>query len=448
MVREFSLDGGRTLENYGWLNWSAGNITLGSGDAGAVTQAGTLGNAAGATLYVTASGERIANASGGVVANAGVIAVYAGGGAVNVDAMLSNTGYVQALSGMLSLNGGGSSGALGLIEGAGAVLQFGTAASGSGGTFTVTGGFYSEAVTQVTGGTLDLSAASGVAFGSSMAVSGGAVLNLGTNYVAANAISLGGGGMLRGNGDVVVSGPAVLGSAVLSGSGTMVLEAGGSIGGTVQLDGGLTLQNAGTLDWTVGSIALGSGDAAAATQAGVLNNVSSGVFDIEADGTIASPGAGQVFNAGVIDKLAGLGTTVVSAGVDNTGTVIVSAGTLAMEQSVGGAGAFVLDGVATLDLAGGAGSGGTMQFLHPGGTLETAALGTFASTISGFAPGDGIDAAGVGFVPGTTTVGFSGGTLTVTDGAQKAAFSLTGSYEASGFQIGSDGHGGTGVGYS
>jgi hypothetical protein len=446
----FSLDGGRTLENDGWLNWSSGNLTLGAGDPTALTQAGTLTNVSGATLFVTASGDRIADASGGVVNNAGVMAVYAGGGEVDVDAAFDNTGYVQALSGTLSLNGGGSSNAGNMIEGSGAVLQFGTAASGTGGTFTIAGGFYDAAVTAVTGGTLDLSAASGASFGTSMAVSGSGVLNLGKLFAEANVLSVGGaagGGLLLSNGILVVNGPALLGSGVLSGSGTAVLEDGGSIGGALQLDGGLTLQNAGTLDWTGGSIALGSGDAAAATQAGVLNNVTGGVFEIETNGTISSPGSGVVFNAGTV-LAQGFGMTRVDAGVDNTGSVIVSSGTLTFEQLVAGSGAFALDGTATLDLVDGAASGSTMQFLYPGGTLETQVLGTFASTISGFASGDVIDAASVAFITGTTTVGFNAGTLTVSEGASSAVFTLSGSYAADGFQIESDLHGGTGITYT
>jgi len=54
----------------------------------------------------------------------------------------------------------------------------------------------------------------------------------------------------------------------------------------------------------------------------------------------------------------------------------------------------------------------------------------------------------VGFLTGTTTVGFSGGTLTVAEGAQSASFALVGSYAAAGFVIGLDGHGGTGITYS
>jgi large repetitive protein len=314
----------------------------------------------------------------------------------------------------------------------------------------VSGGFYDAAVTQVTGGTLDLSAASGVSFGTSVSVSGSGVLNLGSLFVEANVLSLGGaggGGMVLSNGIVVVNGLAVLGSGVLSGAGTTVLDDGGAISRALQLDGGLTLQNSGALDWTGGSIALGSGDASAATQAGVLNNVKSGVFDIETNGTISGPESGEVFNEGTI-LADGFGITEVDPVVDNTGTVIVSSGTLTLEQTVGGAGAFVLHGAATLDLVDGAGSGSTMQFLYPGGTLETQALGSFAPTISGFAAGDVIDAAEVMYAQGTSTVGFNAGTLTVTDGAQSATFSLSGSYAANSFQIiGSDGHGGTEVGY-
>lgn len=92
---------------------------------------------------------------------------------------------------------------------------------------------------------------------------------------------------------------------------------------------------------------------------------------------------------------------------------------------------------------------GTMAGCAPGGTLEVDGTGQFGPTISGFATGDVIDAGAVGFVTGTTAVGFDAGTLIVSEEAQSAAFILSGSYAADGFQIiGSDGHGGTEVGYS
>ena len=327
-----SLDGGRTLENDGWLNWSSGAITLGAGDAGAVSLAGTRCRTwRRATLVlVTASGGRIADVAGGVVANAGVMAVYAGPGVLRSMSTRRSTtpGYVQALSGVLSLNGGGLSNAAGLIEGAGAVLlQFGTAASGVGGTFAVTGGVYNAPVTQVTGGTLDLSAASGASFGTSVAVTGSGALALGSLFVDVNVLDAAGGGQVESNGIVVVNGPAVLASTVLSGSGTMVLEGGGSIGGALLLNGGLTLQNSGTLDWTSGSITLGSGTAAAS---GVLHNAGGAVLDIETAGTISSPDGGSVFNAGTILSGKASGSTVIGTAMSNSGTVVVSAGTLTL----------------------------------------------------------------------------------------------------------------------
>ena len=54
-----------------------------------------------------------------------------------------------------------------------------------------------------------------------------------------------------------------------------------------------------------------------------------------------------------------------------------------------------MDGDAALDFASTVGPDGTMQFLHPGGTLEVQGNGTFGELISGFAVGDTIDAARV-----------------------------------------------------
>lgn len=123
----FGIDGGRTVRNNGWLNWSSGNIALGAGDTTAATHAGTLANAAGATFYVAAANGRISNGGTGVVSNAGVIAFYAGGGRIDLDASLNNTasGYTQIQSGTLSLNGGGTSDAGHFFAAPGATLRFG-----------------------------------------------------------------------------------------------------------------------------------------------------------------------------------------------------------------------------------------------------------------------------------------------------------------------------------
>jgi T5SS/PEP-CTERM-associated repeat protein len=445
----FALDGGRTLANDGWLNWSSGGIALGSGAPGAVPQAGTLDNAS--VLYVTADGRLSVGSGGsGVLDNSGVLAVLAGAGVTSIDAALDNTGILQVQSGTLSLNGGGSSAGNGLFVAAGAVLQFGTAAGGAGGTFSVTGAAYTVGSTEVTGGTLDLAAAAGAGFATSLSIAGSGVVQLGTVTASVGALSLGAGGELVGSGFLFVGGNASLDGGLQSGSGATILTQDASIGGGADLDGGRTLQNDATLVWSGGTLTLGGGDATLSVHSATLSNVAGAVFAIEADGTVVSAGSGLLANAGTIEKDGGLGVTTVAVAVNNTGTVAVSSGTLAFGQAVSGAGTFVLDGTAVLDLVGGAASGSAMTFLHPGGTLETAALGTFGAVVSGFASGDEIDAAGVGFVSGTTTVGFSGGTLTVSGagGAQSAAFVLAGSYAAGAFAIGSDGHGGTAVGLS
>ena len=172
----FALDGGRTVENDGWMNWSSGNIALGSGDASAVAQTGTITNVSGAVFYVTSDGRiGTSGAGGGTLNNAGVVAVFAGAGETDIDAYVSDTGGLQAQSGVLGLNGGGTANAGNLFVASNAVVQFGTmAATGTGGTFVFDGGPY-IGNTVVNGSTVDLSAVSGVSFGASLTVSSGCV---------------------------------------------------------------------------------------------------------------------------------------------------------------------------------------------------------------------------------------------------------------------------------
>jgi hypothetical protein len=446
----FQLDGGRTVENDGWLNWSSGNVDLGTGDPSAITQTGTLTNVAGATVFVTSDG-RIATqgADTSTVNNAGVIAVFAGAGETDIDAVLNDTGGLQVQSGVLGLNGGGTLAAAGVYVAPNAILQFGTAAAtGTGGNFAFNGGPYVASNTVVDAGVVDLSTVSGISFGASLTINASGTLLLGATFPGAATLTQTG-GVLSGTGYFTASGPAQLDGGLETGSGVTDLEGGGSIGGAVQFDGGRSLENDGTLTWTGGSITLGGGDSTTTDHTAALINTE--VFDIETAGSINSadfPGAGTISNTGTIIS-GGLGTTEVFANLFNNGVVDVTAGTLSLEQGVGDSGTFLLDGAATtLDFVSGAAASDTMQFLHPGGTLEVDSNGQFGPTISGYAAGDVIDAGAVGFVTGTTTVGFSGGTLTVSHGAQSALFSLSGAYDSSEFQIGSDGHGGTAVTYS
>ena len=399
-------------------------------------------------MYVTADGRIGVGAGGsGVVDNAGVLAVFAGFGETDIDASVANTGFIQAQSGTLSLNGGGTSNAGDLYVASNAVLQFGTTASGAGGSFVLNGGPYIASHTVINGGTLDLSAVSGVSFGSSLSLSAGGLL-LGGTFPSAAALSQSG-GTLSGTGIITVTSGASLSGGLETGSGRTDLAAGGLITGAVSFDGGRSLENDGTLIWSGGSITLGGGDPAAATQAATLINAAGAVWAIETGGTLNSAGfggTGVISNAGTVVK-SGLGTAALYAGMFNYGTVEVESGSLMLAGGVSGTGSFVLEGAATLTFDAAVGGQETMSFLYPSGTLEVETAGQFGAAISGFAAGAEIDAAAVGFVTGTTAVGFNGGTLTVSDGGQSAAFVLSGSYAAGSFQIASDGHGGTAVTY-
>jgi hypothetical protein len=95
-----------------------------------------------------------------------------------------------------------------------------------------------------------------------------------------------------------------------------------------------------------------------------------------------------------------------------------------------------------------------MTFLGgPGGHLALHNPSTFGATIAGFSIGDQIDLATIAFGP-SSTVSFTeaannaGGTLTVTNGDQRADLTLLGTYATSNFDLASDGAGGTQVGFT
>ena len=71
------------------------------------------------------------------------------------------------------------------------------------------------------------------------------------------------------------------------------------------------------------------------------------------------------------------------------------------------------------------------------------------ATLSGFTLGDYIDLKGLGYTSGVTHLGYvansgnTGGTLTVTSGAQAISLNLMGQYVAGNFTLANDGAGGT-----
>jgi autotransporter passenger strand-loop-strand repeat protein len=85
---------------------------------------------------------------------------------------------------------------------------------------------------------------------------------------------------------------------------------------------------------------------------------------------------------------------------------------------------------------------GTVTFAGQGGDLKLFNLPEFAAVISGFGRNDLIDLGDFAF-SSSSTVSFSSGTLTVTDGNKHAALTLSGPYSTSNFTLASDGGHGT-----
>jgi hypothetical protein len=158
-------------------------------------------------------------------------------------------------------------------------------------------------------------------------------------------------------------------------------------------------------------------------------------------------GTNTIDNAGLIETSGGGGLTIISA-LANTGTLLVSNGTLTVEGTVTGSGTVRISG-GTADFVGAFGE--NVTFTTTKGVLELAHSQSYTGHVAGLASGgtNSLDLLDIGFTVGTTTATFSGttssGTLTVTGGGHTAKIFLVGDYLGHIFTASSDGHGGTRV---
>ncbi len=404
-------------------------------------------------------------------------------------------------SGILSFDDGGSSNGGAFTVAAGATLGFG------GGTFTLTGGTYSVAgQTLVSGGTANFAAAAVGSLGSSLDVTGG-TLALGAQNASVGGFSQSY-GTVSGTGTLTVTGPALFSGSydAETGTGKTLLKGATLVDASyVTLDGGRTLENAGTLTLQSGTVYLGYDPFAATLGGGKLVNDAGASFLIESDGSsvLVDSGSTSFSNGGLVEKLAGTGTSsiyadfidtdVVSAnpGGSSAGTVSVQSGTLSLDgggSSNGGAftvaaGATLAFGGGTFTLTGGTYSvvghtvvaggyldvdsavasgkaisidSGTLEFAVNSPTTVTFAGSsgklildhsqTFAGIISGMTastPGDVVDLKDINFA--TATRSYSGSTtsgiLTIKDGTHTAKLSLIGDFTTSSFILENDGTG-------
>jgi hypothetical protein len=252
--------------------------------------------------------------------NAGTLRKSAGSGTTVIYPIMNNTGTVDAETGTLSFQGGGTIDGL-FHAAAGATIAFngGSYTGGNAPQFTGAGAFKFNSGTltllnnvipslQMLGGTLIV----GPAF------QGGSITNLtlaGISLASTNTVT-GTMNWTAGN----VSGALTVASGA-------VLNLGGS--GTLNLYGALT--NAGTVVVTnTGNLRLWYSPP---TYYGAIYNLPGGLFDIQNDQFYLYYAYGPEFfnNAGTLRKSAGSGTTAIYPIVNNTGLIEADSGTLGFQ---------------------------------------------------------------------------------------------------------------------
>jgi hypothetical protein len=294
--------------------------------------------------------------------NAGTFLKTAGTGtATSRGAAFDNDGSVQVQRGTLSLAGGGAGAGAWAVT-ADSTLDF------AGGAFAFPAGAQlgtAGGLLRFSGGTSNVA---GTLQDASLALTGGTLNFLSDPTLADATLS---GGTLTGPGTVTVNRTLTWTGGTMTGGGRTVAA------GDLVLTGGAdktltarTLDNARTATWT-GTGTIKFADLAA------WNNLPGAVFDIQTDsgfGSLAGSGLQGVFNnAGTVRKSAGTGTTVLSGYLrfDSSGTVEAQSGTLSIQGSGTGTGAFT------------AGANGTLEF----GT--SAQLGAYQLTATSSVTGPG-----------------------------------------------------------
>jgi hypothetical protein len=158
------------------------------------------------------------------------------------------------------------------------------------------------------------------------------------------------GGTLGGDGDVTVTGLFTWDGGDQRGFGTTTASGGLDMGSTAIKALRREMNNAAMAIWSDGQIQIIEGG----TGPGVFNNLGTGIFDNQFDGSMFWQGGAPVFNnMGTFRKSAGAGTTAISTiDFNNSGTVDVLAGTLSLNGGgTSTAGSFDSTG-ATLRFAG------------------------------------------------------------------------------------------------
>ena len=319
-----SISGGAVKRFLGTLNVNSSATWTGAGNIQYTAGLSTLNVAAGATFDVQTDAD-IANNDGGsfgTINNAGTIQKSAGAGETRVgSAGLHNAGLIDVQVGTLSFRGGGTS--TGMFDATGATLVFESGTQNLTAAAAITGG----SVT-VSGGTLNHAGTSSATVTMTVGLSGTA--NLTGPGPTLNALSLGGTLNVNTSTPLNVSGTFGWGGGTLTG----VMNANGPVsisgGGTRYLQGTLNINSSAT--WT------GSGIITYFPGTSILNVAAGALFEIQGNSNLFRFDGTSFLtlnNAGTLQRTVGTGTaTLGSAGgltFNNSGTTQSSSGTLRVE---------------------------------------------------------------------------------------------------------------------
>ena len=366
---------GCTVQNSGTTVWPWGDIyTL---DDGAIV------NLAGATLDIQGD-QDLFDSNGGsfTVVNAGTFVKSGGTGTTGIHRPIDNTGTVSVQSGTLTIAAGGN-------------LQ---------GSFDVAAGSELHFTGNTTLDSVPITGAGGVLFSAP-------ICDL-TNLSFPGYVQLGGASNHTITVQQTLNAPFGMriylaevdspASHVLAGITTPDLSWDGAklkLNGTIQTGGGTwtggtvgegcTLENSGTTVWPWGDIYT--------LDDGAIVNLTGATLDIQGDQDLIDSNGGSftITNAGTLVKSAGTGTTAIQRPIDNTGTVSVQSGVLAVQSSF-------TQTAGTLDLAGGSVQVNSLNLMS-GGTTRFEISGTSAGT------GHGTITPNSGTLGGTLKVELAGG---------------------------------------
>jgi hypothetical protein len=293
------LGGTDTLTNDGVVN-QTGTVTIGDASGNAAR----IANLAGSTWNITnALTVNDGASAASVFANAGTVTVTAGTGTATLGTFFNNLAgaTVDIVSGSLQNAG--------LLTNVGTITGTDLSLAGSSETTLMSGDKLLTTSLDLTNtATLNLAAAQTYT-GAFNDLSGGS-----------DTINLAGHGfVLTGHATFIGS----FGSDIINGPGTLTVSGATSLSG-VELGGTANFTNVGTL-LASGGLQIGDGSSNAAT----FLNGSKGIYDIVADNAGISHGASVMsdfLNAGLFEKTAGTGTTVISSAFTNNGTITVTSG--------------------------------------------------------------------------------------------------------------------------